>query len=109
VTCSSGSASITWGTGVPRPRRVTVIETEIVRPGDPLPQPPRADARHDTELLGGRLAEVSEMHFPDLHHTEARWREPAVYLQGEARSRTTVELLLAIQRTVRFLPEQSPP
>lgn len=108
-TWRTSTGSITWGTGVPPSRRVTVTETVIVRQGDPPPRPTaRVDSRRDTEMLGGRPAEVSEAHYPDLHHTEAVWREPAVYLQGEATSVLTAQLLLVIHRTVRFPESHSP-
>jgi hypothetical protein len=58
-----------------------------------------------TELIGGRAAEVSEwLTDGPVFHTEARWRDPAVYLQGEARNEMLVQLLLDIRRTVRFAP-----
>lgn len=108
-TWRSGSASIEWGTGVPPTRLTLKTETVVMREGQPPPQTTgRPDVRHYTELLGGRTAEVSEWHFPDLHHTEARWRDPAVYLQGETRSATTAQLLLRIHRTVRFTSDSSP-
>jgi hypothetical protein len=62
-----------------------------------------------TELLGGRTAEVSEWRFEGpIHLTEARWRDPAVYLRGETRSEMLAQLLLAIHRTVRFTPAPPP-
>ena len=109
-TWRSPSASITWGTGVPPTRVEKKTEVVVMRAGELPPQhtarPP--DVRHYTELLGGRTAEVSEWHFSELHHTEARWRDPAVYLQGETRSAMMAQLLLAIHRTVRFTPASPP-
>ena len=109
-TWRSPSASITWGTGVPPTRLATKTETVVMRAGESPPPPTGRppDIRRYTEVLGGRAAEVREWHFDDLHHTEARFRDPAVYLQGETRSATTTQLLLAIHRTVRF-PPSSPP
>ena len=107
-TWRTASGSITWGTGVPPSRRVTVTETVIVRQGEAPRPTARVDSRRDTEMLGGRPAEVSEAHYPDLHHTEAVWREPAVYIQGEATSVHTAQLLLVIHRTVRFPEPPSP-
>lgn len=104
----TASGSVTWGTGAPPSREVIVTETVVVRAGE-LPRPTaRADTRRDREMIGGRLAEVREMHFRDLHHTEAVWREPAIYLQGEATSVHVAQLLLVIHRTVRFTTPQSP-
>jgi hypothetical protein len=109
-TWRSPSASITWGTGAPPTRVERKTEIVVMRAGELSPQhtarPP--DVRHYTELLGGRTADVSEWHFSELHHTEARWRDPAVYLQGETRSATMAQLLLAIHRTVRFTTAPSP-
>jgi hypothetical protein len=109
-TWRSTLGSITWGTGAPPTRRVLATETVVVRAGDPLPQPTAlADTRRYSELIDGRRAEITEMHFQDLHHTEASWRDPAVYLQGETRSGTTAQILLTIHGTVRFTPGPASP
>jgi hypothetical protein len=107
------SATITWGTGVPPARFETRTQHVVSRGGGELPQrltttvPQPPDVRY-TEILGGRMAEVSEWRFAGpVHHTEARWRDPGMYLQGETRSERLAQLLLAIHRTVRFTP--SPP
>ena len=108
-TWRSASGSMTWGTGSPPSRRVIATTTVVVREGEPLPQSmPPADIRNYTELLGGRTAEVTELHADNIHHTEARWRDPDVYLQGETRNSATAQLLLTIHRTVRFNRESSP-
>jgi hypothetical protein len=109
-TWRSSSASITWGTGVPPTRLQRKTEIVAMRPGELPPQHTARspDVRHYTELLGGRTADVSEWHFAELHHTEARWRDPVVYLQGETRSAMMAQLLLAIHRTVRFTPAPPP-
>ena len=108
------SASITWGTGVPPTHFETRTEIVVSRGGGELPQrsttalPSPPDVRY-TELLGGRTAEVSEWRSDGpVHHTEARWPDPAVYLQGEAHSEMLAQLLLAIHRTVRFTPAPPP-
>lgn len=109
-TWRSESGSLTWGTGVPPTRRMIATETVVLREGDPLPRTmPRGDIREYTEVIGGRTAEVTEMHSPNLHHTQARWRDPGVYLHGETSNVATAQLLLAINRTVRFLQEPSSP
>ena len=108
------SASITWGTGVPPMRLESRTETVVSSGGGELPQrsttavPQPPDVRY-TELLGGRTAEVSEWRSAGpVHLTEARWRDPAVYLQGETRSEMLAQLLLAIHRTVRFTSAPPP-
>jgi len=104
------SGTMTWGTGLPPTREVIARKTVVLREGDPPPQSmPRPDIRNYTELLGGRTAEVTEIHSQNLHYTEARWHDPAVYLQGETRNFTTAQLLLTIHRTVRFTREPSSP
>ena len=109
-TWRSASGGITWGTGPAPTRERIATTTVIVREGDPPPQSmPRPDIRNYTELLGGRTAEVTEIHSANLHHTEARWRDPAVYLQGETGNFATAQLLLAIHRTVRFTHAPSSP
>lgn len=108
------SASITWGTGATPTRFGTRTETVVSRGGGELPQrsttavPQLPDVRY-TELLGGRTAEVSEwISDGPVHHTEARWHGPAVYLRGETRSEMLAQLLLAIHHTVRFTPAPPP-
>ena len=109
-TWRSASGTITWGTGDPPTRDMIATKTVVLREGDPPPQSmPRPDVRNYTESLGGRTAEVTEMHGQNLHLTEARWRDPAVYLHGESRTFATAQLLLAIHRTVRFTLEPSSP
>lgn len=108
------SASIAWGTGVPPAHLETRTETVVSSGGGELPQrsttlmPTPSAARH-AEVLGGRTAEVSEWRSAGpVHHTEARWDDPAVYLRGETRSEMLAQLLLAIHRTVQF-PSAPPP
>lgn len=108
-TWRSESGSITWGTGVPPTRGVIVTESVILREGTPPPHTmPRPDIREYTEVIGGRRAEVTETHSSNLHQTEARWRDPDVYLHGQTANFATAQLLLAIHRTVRFLPTPPP-
>jgi hypothetical protein len=79
-----------------------------------LPLPPHkatpwpADVRY-TELLGGRTAHVSEWRFDGpVHQTQAQWRDPVVYLQGETRNEMMAQLLLSIHRSIRFTPAPPP-
>jgi hypothetical protein len=108
------AASIVWGTGAPPTVFESRTETIVARGGGELPQrsttavPQPPDVRY-TELLGGRTAQVSEwVSDGPVHHTQARWHDPAVYLRGETRNEILAELLVAIHRTVRFTPAPPP-
>lgn len=107
------AASIAWGTGAPPTVFVTRTETIVARGGAELPQRSTtavATLPHVSFTeLGGRTAEVSEWRSDGpVHHTRARWHDPAVYLEGEAQSEMLAQLLVAIHRTVRFTPAPPP-
>ncbi|MGH7662705.1 MAG: hypothetical protein ACRENI_00155 [Gemmatimonadaceae bacterium] len=101
TTWRGDGGSISWRVGEYRPRP---IRTEIatVRVGDPLPAASPGEIRHFDEVIGGRRATLWDNQFEGEYYTGAKWVSPAIYLEGETRSRGSARLQLDVYRTVRF-------
>lgn len=104
-----GEASISWGTGAYRPRKIGSVVTTVVTTDPsrvPLPEgPPENSAVHRfSEEIDGRIAQVWRNRFGVDYHTGATWASPRVWMHGEANDAHSANLQVTIFRTVRFAP-----
>lgn len=98
--------SITWGYGVPKPRRVTV--TTVVPADEPPASPPSfpGSTNQLRETIGGVSVDLWITEIGGKIFTGATWKEPQrVYMNGEAPSQMLARRQLDVFRTVRVKEE----
>ena len=104
---------VRWGTGFGQ--QVTTTRERIeLRPGETpddaerrMIEESRRELRETEEEIGGRRVRLAFNHVNGLYYASARWREPAVYFNGTARTLRGAAQAMQVYRTVRFATPDS--